>query len=26
MRGAAHAPFVSDAQGTGALLKRFFDE
>lgn len=26
LRGAAHAPFVSDAQGTGALLKRFFDE
>lgn len=26
VRGAAHAPFVSDAQGTGALLKRFFDE
>lgn len=24
--GAAHAPFVSDAQDTGALLKRFFDE
>jgi pimeloyl-[acyl-carrier protein] methyl ester esterase len=26
VHGAAHAPFVSDAQGTGALLKRFFDE
>jgi len=26
VRGAAHAPFVSDAQGTGVLLKRFFDE
>lgn len=26
LHGAAHAPFVSDAQGTGALLKRFFDE
>jgi pimeloyl-[acyl-carrier protein] methyl ester esterase len=26
MGGAAHAPFMSDAQGTGALLKRFFDE
>jgi pimeloyl-[acyl-carrier protein] methyl ester esterase len=26
LRGAAHAPFVSDVQGTGALLKRFFDE
>jgi pimeloyl-[acyl-carrier protein] methyl ester esterase len=24
--GAAHAPFVSDAEGAGALLKRFFDE
>lgn len=23
---AAHAPFVSDVKGTGALLKRFFDE
>lgn len=26
LRGMAHAPFVSDVQGTGALLKRFFDE
>lgn len=24
--GAAHAPFVSDAQGTAAILKGFFDE
>jgi len=26
LHGAAHAPFVSDAQATGVLLKRFFDE
>ncbi|MDP2239028.1 MAG: pimeloyl-ACP methyl ester esterase BioH [Burkholderiales bacterium] len=26
LHGAAHAPFVSNVQGTGALLKRFFDE
>lgn len=26
LRGAAHAPFVSDAQGVNALLKKFFDE
>ncbi len=26
LRGAAHAPFVSDAPGVSALLKRFFDE
>jgi pimeloyl-[acyl-carrier protein] methyl ester esterase len=26
LRGAAHAPFVSDSQGMGLILKRFFDE
>ena len=26
MAGAAHAPFVSDAKGVGALLGEFFDE